>query len=715
MIKKKLLIIKPPYKSFSIGFAYVLACLDKHRISFDFVDAALPFLDYRKNLRKNDYLAVASGGLIGHFRFFNEIVKNTRKIRPDLPIILGGNITKDIKYEFLFDKIGIDFGIVGEAETSLPYLLNVIDRGQDDLRNIPGILYKNKTSGEVFRNIPQRLNLENENIMPAWQYFDLDHYFVDVGIPFCGRHSFMPVLTGRGCVGRCSFCSPTIGSFRMRPIKYVMEEIGLLNERYDFEWILISNEMAYQTKGQVLAFCEAYKNLKIRKPWYGSFRTDSNFDKETFAAMKDAGCISISIGIESGSDRILGLMKKDTTSENTKRFFRIANEIGLPCSGSFMVGNEGETEKEIRESVDMVLNEGMTSGTSFTSSYPGTLIYKQALKRGLITDEWEYLKNFKFASDVWDWGWIDRSSYVNITDIPNENFWNTIVNELRRFHTSLFNKYEAKNTKFRFLFNALCIEAKGLCSYCGQKTVSHLPFTFLEMEAYCPRCFRQVYFNIYKCKKFIKHFNLLRKELNNADNLVISGTNSEASAFLRLDRFTVDYSKIKGFLEVMPRTVWNNMFINKPRIKFDDLTGIKPDIILVVGDNIGHSASLIKQFYFKKGLKAPKILHLFPRSKLWDFILKYFINIIGYGFSFEIKLTKLLYVLEKMIIKVMAIFIDIVKTKPKRMIGKRVIYGLRYFYLLLSNLWEKGENSENPKSIRELLFSYVYRYKEVLK
>ena len=124
--------------------------------------------------------------------------------------------------------------------------------------------------------------------------------------------------------------------------------------------------------------------------------------------MKEAGCVSTSIGIESGSDRILELMRKGTTAEQVKIFYRMAREAGVPCTGSFMVGNEGETEKEIRESIDMVLSEGMNADAGLTSSYPGTLIYKSALKRGLVNDEWAYLQKFKFACSVWDWGWIPK-------------------------------------------------------------------------------------------------------------------------------------------------------------------------------------------------------------------------------------------------------------------------------------------------------------------
>ncbi len=673
-----------------MGFAYVLACLDKWEIPFDFVDTALPFHDFRRYLKKNDYLAVASGGLVGQYRFFSDIVENIRKINPDLPIILGGNITKDIRYEFLFDKIGIDFGVLGEAETSLPYLVNAIAQGQDDFNNVPGLLYNDKFTSNIIRNMPQRLDLEKENILPAWQYFDADYYFSKQHfLPFFGYRSCMPVVSGRGCFGQCSFCSPTIGSLRMRPIKHVIKEIEFLNTNYNFDWVMFVNEMVYQKKEEILTFCAAYKKLKIRKPWFCFLRTDLDFDKETFMAMKESGCISSSVGIESGSDRILKLMRKGTTSEQTKRFYRLTKEVGLSCSGTFMVGNEGETEIEIRESIDMVINEEMNAAGQLTSSYPGTLIYKNALKRNLVIDEWEYLQKFDFFCGVWDYTWIDRF-YVNITDIPNDHFWDVIVAELRRFYTWLFNRYQAKNMQFKFLFETLCIEAKGSCPQCGTNTVvyPYVPFIFLEMETYCPKCYYRVYFNIYKSKKFVKHFDLLFRELNKVQRIIIAGTGSEAAAFLRIDRFGIDYNKIKGFLDVKPQACWSDTFINKPRVKLDDLLKVKPDIILVVDDKMGDSELLIRHFYLSKGLENPKILHLFPDSKRWSLKLTRFIQRNNLNLSLGIKLAKFLFEVKKIILIVALTLLNVVQTKPRRIVAKKIIHKFRYLYLRVSSLWE---------------------------
>lgn len=614
---KKLLLIKPRYRTFPVGFAYVLACLESNDIPFDFIDADLQHPDYRKILRKNDYLAVASGGLNGHYDFFSEIVQQARAVRHDLPIIIGGNITKDINSDFLFDKLGLDYGIIGEAETSLPHLIDRIVKKSNDFENVPGLLYKDKYSGKVIKNRPRRLDLQNVNILPAWHHIDIEYYSKDWYIPFYGRISGMPVLSGRGCVGTCSFCSPTIGVFQKRPIKHVIEEIEFLNRSYNFEWFVFFNEMFYRTKEEILDFCRAYRDVKPRKPWVCALRADVNVDVETFKAMKEAGCISTSAGIESGSDKILQLMKKRTTAKQVREFFGDARKAGLPCNGTFMIGNEGETEEDLRQTIDMVISEEMNCDHSLTRTYPGTLIYKNALKRSLIKDEWEYLQELFKWKGIWDLKWVNRK-YLNISEIPNEHFWDVIIREIRRYETFIFYRFQARDVKYKTVFGIDHIFMSGTCPDCGCHVVPFFEGKLLWMETSCPNCFNRVFFSLYKLKDFANHFEMLCKELKKTDRLVILGTNSDASDILRVNYFGLDYDRIKGFLEIKQPQITGSSFVHIPILQIKDLIEIQPDTILVVEDPAGDAELLLKLFYNKEGVQFPRILHLIPDKKRWS-------------------------------------------------------------------------------------------------
>lgn len=633
MKDKKLLVIKPPFEAFPIGLAYVLSCLDKHNIPFDFIDTSINSSDYSKLLRRNDYLAVASGGLIGQFRFFVDIVDQVRRYSPGVPVIVGGNITKDINPDFLCEKMGINYGVVGEAETSMPYLLEALynaSSDSNDLREIPGLIYLDKHTGKVIKNIPKRLDLQKENILPAWRHFDVDYYSKDAYLTFYGRRSAMPILSGRGCVGNCSFCSPTIGGFRKRPIGHVIEEIEFLNSTYDFEWLFFFNEMFYPTKVEIIEFCKAYKKLKVQKPWACALRADADVDKEIFTIMKEAGCVSTSAGIESGSDKVLKIMNKRTTSDKIRRFFREAKEAGLPCNGTFMVGNDGETEEDVKKTIDMVIEEEMNTGESLAIIYPGTLIYKNAVNGGLIKDEWDYLQKLSFSIGVFEATWTDRKDYVNISDIDNDRFWDVLVKELRRYNTFQFNRFQAKEPKIDAMYGTRYIKAQGLCGECNSVVLFDNLNKLLGIANYCPKCFYPVYFDIYKNKEFVNHYKSICRALNNVENLIVVGTGANASNLLRIDNFGMNYEGLKGFLNLNTNYDTNAIFVNRPIYKIEDMIKIRPEIILIVDDESGYSELLLKLFYIKNRIDFPKYLYLIPDDVSWKLKAMHSIDVISH-------------------------------------------------------------------------------------
>ena len=138
-----------------------------------------------------------------------------------------------------------------------------------------------------------------------------------------------------------------------------------------------------------------------------------DIDVDTFRLMKSVGCGVVTCGVESGSNKILSLMNKRTTREMITRFFRTAEAAGMPCEGTIQIGNEGETEAEIKETVDMVISEKLRVNERLPITYPGTKIYENAVKRGLIADEWEYLQHLDFQVKIWDYSWPQKN-HVNI-------------------------------------------------------------------------------------------------------------------------------------------------------------------------------------------------------------------------------------------------------------------------------------------------------------
>jgi anaerobic magnesium-protoporphyrin IX monomethyl ester cyclase len=611
-VKEKILVINPPHRMFPLGMAYVLACLENHGIDFDFTDAQFGN-EYKKLLKKNDYFAVATGGLISQHKFFNEVSRSVREISPDIPVILGGGVTKDMPSAFLFDKLCISYGIIGEAETSFPYLIDALLNKKTGFDAIPGLVYKDPRTGEIKKNPVRRLDLSSADILPAWHRFNVDYYINDWEHGMYGRRLCMPVISARGCTGSCTFCSSFSGPFRKRPIEQVIREIALLDDRYTFDWIAFYNEMFYSTREEIVTFCEAMKSIKRRKNWFCDMRVDADLDIDTFRLMKSAGCVAIFGGLESGSNKILSLMNKRTTREMLIRFFRTAEAAGLPCVGTFLVGNEGETEAEIKETVDMVTGEKMRVTEALICTYPGTKIYENAKKRGLIGDEWEYLQHLDFLADIWDYSW-SKKDYLNISDIPNDRFWETVASELRRFNTFNLTHFVPLNMTYSYKFGML-IKVTGVCAECGSAVIFVTPRKMLGIKTFCRDCLRPVEFNLYELPEFNGHYRHLCAELQKTNRLAIVGTRNEASFMLQYDYFKLNYRSIIAFVEIDKKASGISDFCHLPRIRMEGLPAMQPDTICIVDDQFGNAELKVRKYYMKKNLQPPRILVLLPDEK----------------------------------------------------------------------------------------------------
>jgi len=622
----KLLVIKPYFVAWPLGFAYVLACLEANNIPFDFIDANRSkncIKELELMLNNNHYLAVATGGLTGFYRFFRQVADMVRRYHSDVPFILGGNITKDSGESFLFDSIGINFGVIGEAETSLPELINAIKNGDDDFSKIPGIIYKSAT-GDVIKNSQKRVDLKKNNILPAWHNFDVDYYIKESSYPFVGDDlKFMPVITGRGCVGKCSFCSPSIGGFRRRPIDHVINEIEEIISKYNFKNIMFYNEMFYPTAKEIRNFCDKYKSLSNRKTWLIQVRVDANIDVDTFCQMKEAGCIAVGTGVESGSDKVLKLMNKKVTSQQIKSFFNNARMAKMPTNGTFIVGCEGETEEDLKRTIDLVIDEEINTGESLMYVYPGTVVYNNAVKRGLIRDEKDHLEKVtKIGTDLY--APHVKEYFVNISDIPDNQFFEIATREVRRYNTFVFNRYpvqnlsckmETKGSETTVIMEGKCHECKSNVSYKydifrGSDYIGLLGWGIHD-RLICPKCLKRLSFDVYAChemKAQREHLFFFKERMSRKNKIIIGGINQDAMFLLRINLLNLEYKKILGFIDFTGQ-YRGKYYVNYPMLNVDHIVDLNPDCILLV-DCVSDAWESLKKAYKKKNAPPPDIYYL---------------------------------------------------------------------------------------------------------
>jgi len=626
----KILIIKPTYSDPPIGYAYVLACFEANCIPFDFIDSSRSdywVKDVVIKLKHNKYLAVAMGGLVGFYETFKTVVDLVRKYSPGTPFILGGNIVKDVNDSLLFERIGIDFGFVGEAETSIPQFMKALKIGNKDFSEVPGLVYKS-ANGKIIRNTPKRLDLKHNNVRPAWHNFDMDYYISHTSVPFIGRDlQFMPVLSGRGCVGQCGFCSPTIGGFRKRLIDDVIAEIEDLNSKYKFKCISFHNEMFYPTAREIREFCHRYKSLKNKKPWITQVRIDANIDTQTFIEMREAGCMVVSTGIESGSDRVLKCMKKRTTADQIKNFCQSARLAKMPINGAFIVGYENETEEDLKKTIDLVIDEKINAGESLMYVYPGTAVYENALQKGSIEDEMVYLEKATKIGTGNIFSSFGKKDYFNVSAIPDYDFFRIATREVRRYHTFVFTHYPVCDLTSQIKINntKALISMKGQCHKCNREVnYEHEIFHGVEYAGFlgvgisnrniCPKCFSQLSFDLYKCDndwKLPQHFASLKEHIAGKNRIVVAGINKDLDFLLHINLLNMDYERILGIVPLDRNYVgdWYNIY---SMLSVKKAVELKPDCILWLGLCSDTSGILSK--FKRETASPPVILYLYSKQ-----------------------------------------------------------------------------------------------------
>lgn len=217
-----------------------------------------------------------------------------------------------------------------------------------------------------------------------------DYFFAAADYPM------MMIITGRGCPFRCFFCvyPQTFHSrrYRLRSAESVVAEFEyIIKEFPEVREIGIEDDTFTAIKRRTQEICRLIIEKGIRIKWYANVRVD--LDLETMKLMKKAGCHLVTVGYESGSQKVLDGMHKGTKVEDIVRFSANTKKAGLLVHGCFMAGNPGETKETLQESLDLSLKLNNDTMQYFPLMvYPGTEAFTWAKQNGYIKaacyDDW---------------------------------------------------------------------------------------------------------------------------------------------------------------------------------------------------------------------------------------------------------------------------------------------------------------------------------------
>lgn len=615
----KILLMKPPTNFIPISWGYVNATLDLAGIPYDFWDTNCPTHPheyYLERVHQGEYLAAATGGFVYSINWFVDAAQRLKSLAPRMPVVLGGNITRDVRLELLFQHLQLDFVVIGEAETSFPHLLQALAAGSS-FEQVPGLAFR-RNDGSVSRNTPVRFDLTEQFWMPSYKRIDLQNYlngYLHHIVPGLGR--LLPVMTGRGCKGGCSFCSPTIGHFKPRPVEHILRELEIYEHIYDFESIAFATEIFFNEPEDIEKFCCEYMKLRKRKPWVCSFRMDQ--PPELLMLMKEAGCVMVNIGLESASQPVLGRLKKGCTIEGFKLAYDAAMRAGLMVDAPFMMTNEDETEADLKRTFDFVIENRIDGGFGLVGTYPGTAIYHRAVKKGLITDEWDYItKNLREVA--WSSPAIMDTPYLNISAMEHEELFRTVFSQVRRYYSFLYHEFKANNVTPTIIhsYTVPGPALQGECLRCGKQAT--LPLSrgsavqVIEYKFACLRCHQKNFMHFVDMPQTRTYYEELGQNLRQAGKLLLVGTAKNTQDFLLYDIFGIPFTQLVGVLN-WPGEPSSKHFYWLPLYHMAELEHVEFDAMLLT-DLTPDLAQCLLDMDIPWGNKP--IYELAPRRVDWD-------------------------------------------------------------------------------------------------
>lgn len=343
---------------------------------------------------------IGIGAFTSDYDFVMELAKKIKSYY-DCKIIVGNCHASLYPKDFIFKNSPIDFAVIGEGELTLTELLRCNNQSIENLKKIDGLCFYDKKSGQaIITN--QREIMKDISIPPILDYekLDMDFYTSPTkGIISYIYFSLAALFTGRGCPYQCEFCAANtiwrknkngFGSVRYRPIDDIVNEIKSLKNNYKIDAFFILDDTFTLRKERAFEFCEKIKPLKI--VWASQTRVDLVTD-ELVKKMKDAGCIQIDFGIESGSQRMLDLMRKGFKVEEVIKTFEICKKYKMRTVGNMLFNLPKEKEEDIEMSLNLwqkIKPDEVRVG--LTVPYPGTAIYEKYFPLKLTKDEYYLLE-----------------------------------------------------------------------------------------------------------------------------------------------------------------------------------------------------------------------------------------------------------------------------------------------------------------------------------
>lgn len=372
-------VVAPP-----LGISYMAAVLEENNIDVDILDSSALDMDYdeiKEEIQRRNPDIIAITALTPTIGIALETADAVKEVLPDSTVVLGG-YHPTFNYEEIINEESVDIVIRGEGEYTMLDLVHTLEK-DEELTKVKGIVYEDKYTGSLIVT-PEREVIEDldELPFPALHLLPMDHYKL-LNI----TTNMATMITTRGCPMQCSFCSSAAlhgKKMRRRSVQNIADEMEYLIDKFGVDTIAFMDDTFTLNKKIVRELCAEIKKREINVMWGCTSRVDT-LEEDLLNTMKDAGCITMLMGVESADQQTLNKMNKNITIDKTKAAFKLSRKVGIRTIASVVLGMPEDTKENMKRTIQFVKDLKPNYAIySLATPYPGTKFYKEVFEKNLI-------------------------------------------------------------------------------------------------------------------------------------------------------------------------------------------------------------------------------------------------------------------------------------------------------------------------------------------
>lgn len=306
------------------------------------------------------------------------VAELSKELRADCPIVMGGPHATAKADEVLRICPAVDYVVRGQGERTLAKLVEDIAGDRNDVEGIDGLSYRQNGAirhNRVEREVPDlgQLPIGDRSLLMNHDKYSPE----DMGL----------IMTSRGCPFSCTFCATDTNHVQYRSIENIIAEIRLVRQRYGTSQFSFKDDSFTVNRGRIAEFCAALHAENLNIGWECNTRVDL-IDEDMLTRMKRAGCNSIKVGVESGSEAVLQGMNKRIGLDQVRKAAGLLRKMGIHWTAYFLIGTPGETEKDVYRTLDFMYEVRPDfASIGVYEPFPGTAMFEEGIRRGLVKAE----------------------------------------------------------------------------------------------------------------------------------------------------------------------------------------------------------------------------------------------------------------------------------------------------------------------------------------